>query len=145
MFQLNQASGATQSTTDKQQQDLNGFIANSPIYVTSIGGNGEAVPPSSAPSSQTIPNGHQDLPKPEPLTPLKQNHIPQTTPLKQLPINVNVEVTSVPSQEHNEEVGSPVPTITNGRTEKLIGEQPENRRNTLGDLTVSGDSRLVIS
>lgn len=41
----------------------------------------------------------------------------------------------------SEVVTSPVPVLTNGRTEKLLGEQPENRRTSIAELGVTTDAR----
>lgn len=185
-FQLNQASGSSQSAIEKQQE-LNGFIAKSPIYVTSINGNGEATAPICSSATlqvspivtTTIPNGHasssssssQDNTSKCALTAVvettsviietKANHIGAVppnvvTPAKTLPVN-NV-IVSVPSglpsvvgltntvsevTVVSETATSPVPVITNGRTEKLLGEQPENRRTSTSELIVGSDTRSV--
>lgn len=181
MFQLNQASCSSQAASEKQQE-LNGFIANSPIYVTSLNGNGEATAPSAtaaalaqaAPLQPPLPNGHpQDnntnkhLVSTSVIIETKANHVPsvaaptaQQTPVKQLLQQQSPATASVGSAQpsvgytnsisdnnnsvvvnSSEVVTSPVPAITNGRTEKLLGDQPDNRRTSIAELGVTTDAR----
>ncbi|XP_077295959.1 MAGUK p55 family member stardust isoform X3 [Arctopsyche grandis] len=180
--QLNQASGSSQTTNEKQQE-LNGFIANSPIYVTSLNGNGEVTAPATSSTIQVtqppLPNGHpQDntnkhlvstsvvietkanhigaipsvTPTPVALqTPVKQQqHQPQQQQLATTTASVIsssacvVHLTNSVSDSvvnSSEVVTSPVPVLTNGRTEKLIGDQPDNRRTSIAELGVGIDAR----
>lgn len=184
--------------TERQQRVLEGIIANSPIYVTSIGNNGESVPASLASPTHTtstyapIPNGHPQQPEAvttvaistqrSPKAPhipheIKVNHIDAisidsnknenriivTTPSVHIaPVRpvasavsncalvaegAGVEVTAVNSETVNSvcvvgSVGDACHSpLTNGRTEKLLGEQPENRRTSCAELFVGTDTR----
>lgn len=166
--QLNQASGTSQTAAEKQQQqELNGFIANSPIYVTSLA-NTEApladlpecpspdAEPPAAPLTEPVANGFQtETKKPEQAPPIE----PEIKVTLE-PTNRTVESNSVVNSKIAEEcktevlnnsiglsgvvsksgllgceVGGSVVNVysvardhlSNGRTEKLLGEQPDNR------------------
>ncbi|XP_068628567.1 protein PALS1 isoform X1 [Battus philenor] len=132
-------------TQPENRQELNGYIANSAVYVTSINENGaiESKPTISSPKSQ--PKSHQAKPAPviangipenkkEPEV-KETNHEPEKheqDTSEKLKITVECEVRVESEVTSGKDVKSDALSVArehlnNGRCEKLLGEQPDHR------------------
>lgn len=119
----------------ENRQELNGYIANSTVYVTSINENGaiEAKPTISSPKAQpkslqakpapVIANGIQAEKKKEEFEPEKHE---RDSSEKSVKVKVESEVSEVTSDK-SEAYNVVREQLNNGRCEKLLGEQPDHR------------------
>lgn len=137
-FQLNKR----KRTQPENRQELNGYIANSTVYVTSINENGsiESKPTISSPKSQPkslqakpaplIANGIQTEKKKEAeveITVEQEKHEKDSSE-KSVKVLVESEVKDSEVISDNSEVYNVVREhLSNGRCEKLLGEQPDHR------------------
>ncbi|XP_052748684.1 protein PALS1 isoform X2 [Galleria mellonella] len=136
-------------TQPENRQELNGYIANSTVYVTSINENGaiESKPTISSPKSQpkslqakpapVIANGIQSEKKKEAIE-VKEDKIEpekheKDSSEKSLKVKVESEVKIESEVTSDKDVSKSDPYsvarehLNNGRSEKLLGEQPDHR------------------
>ncbi|CAH2241599.1 jg3933 [Pararge aegeria aegeria] len=119
--------------TQPENKELNGYIANSTVYVTSINENGaiESQPTISSPKSQpkslqakpapVIANGIQE--KNETIeNKVEQEKHENDSSEKSVKVIVESEVNECEVKSDKSEV-----CLSNGRIEKLLGEQPDHR------------------
>ncbi|KPI90975.1 hypothetical protein RR46_14479 [Papilio xuthus] len=126
-------------TQPENRQELNGYIANSAVYVTSINENGaiESKPTISSPKSQpkslqakpapVIANGSaetkEDLEENEP-----EKHEQDSSEKLKVTVECEVRVESEVSGEKSDALSVAREHLSNGRCEKLLGEQPDRPR-----------------
>ncbi|XP_045774147.1 protein PALS1 isoform X3 [Maniola jurtina] len=125
--------------TQPENKELNGYIANSTVYVTSINENGaiESKPTISSPKSQPkslqakpaplIANGIQEKKeilenKPEKIDKVEPEKHEKDSSEKSVKVIVESEVKESEVRSDKSEV-----CLSNGRFEKLLGEQPDHR------------------
>ncbi|KAM3958778.1 MAGUK p55 family member stardust [Aphomia sociella] len=136
-------------TQPENRQELNGYIANSTVYVTSINENGaiESKPTISSPKSQpkslqakpapVIANGIQAEKKKEIIEIREEKVEPEKhekdSSEKSLKVKVESEVKIESEVTSDKDVSKSDPYsvvrehLNNGRSEKLLGEQPDHR------------------
>ncbi|XP_045536926.1 protein PALS1 isoform X4 [Papilio machaon] len=126
-------------TQPENRQELNGYIANSAVYVTSINENGaiESKPTISSPKSQpkslqakpalVIANGvaetKEDREENEP-----EKHEQDSSEKLKVTVECEVRVESEVSGEKSDALSVAREHLSNGRCEKLLGEQPDRPR-----------------
>lgn len=126
-------------TQPENRQELNGYIANSAVYVTSINENGaiESKPTISSPKSQ--PKSLQAKPAPviaNGVTETKENreenepekHEQDSSEKLKVTVECEVRVESEVSGEKSDALSVAREHLSNGRCEKLLGEQPDRPR-----------------
>ncbi|XP_053608993.1 uncharacterized protein sdt isoform X1 [Plodia interpunctella] len=135
-------------TQPENRQELNGYIANSTVYVTSINENGaiESKPTISSPKSQpkslqakpapVIANGIQEKKKEaieireEKVEPEKHEKDSSEKSIKikvECEVQIESEVTSDKDISKSDAYSVAREHLNNGRSEKLLGEQPDHR------------------
>ncbi|XP_060804197.1 protein PALS1 isoform X2 [Amyelois transitella] len=135
-------------TQPENRQELNGYIANSTVYVTSINENGaiESKPTISSPKSQpkslqakpapVIANGIQEKKKesleikeekPEPEKHEKDSSEKSLKIKVESEVKIESEVTSDKDISKSDAYSVAREHLSNGRSEKLLGEQPDHR------------------
>lgn len=133
LFQLNRR----KRTQPENRQELNGYIANSTVYVTSINENGaiESKPTISSPKAQpksfqakpapVIANGidkKKDIIKEEDKVEPEKHEVDKSEK-----IIVQCESEIVVDRDISDAYSVAREHLNNGRSEKLIGEQPDHR------------------
>ncbi|XP_041981344.1 protein PALS1 isoform X2 [Aricia agestis] len=118
-------------TQPENRQELNGYIANSTVYVTSINENGtiETKPTISSPKTQ--PKSLQSKPAPIIANGIQEKKEEKVEPEKhEIDSSEKSAVESEKSEvksEKSEAFNAVREQLNNGRCEKLLGEQPEHR------------------
>ncbi|KAJ2951709.1 hypothetical protein O0L34_g13871 [Tuta absoluta] len=113
----------------ENRQELNGYIANSSVYVTSINENGTIETKATISSPKTQPKSLQAKPAPIIANGITvKDEIVEEPEKHEKDLSEKVKVKSEVTSEKDSDVFNVAQQLSNGRCEKLIGEQPDHNR-----------------